>query len=86
MMVIFMKWDEVRKIYPNTFVKFKAIESHVEENKEIVDEVAFIKTISNGKEAMKEHLNCKKGQYAYNTIKDRIEIQLIKYIGIRGKM
>lgn len=28
----------------------------------------------------------KKGQYVYNTIKHRIEIQLVKYIGIRGKM
>lgn len=54
----------------------------MEENKEIVDEVVFIKAINNGKEAMKEHLNCKEGQYVYNTIKDRIEIQLIKYIGI----
>jgi hypothetical protein len=84
MVVIFMKWEEVRKIYPNTFVKFEVVESHMEEDKEVVDEVAFIKTISNGKQAMKEHLNCKKGQYVYNTIKDRIEIQLIKYIGVRG--
>jgi hypothetical protein len=58
-----MKWEEVRKIYPNTFVKFEVVESHMEEDKEVVDEGAFIKTISNGKQAMKEHLNCKKGQY-----------------------
>lgn len=45
--------------------------------------MAFIKAISDGKEAMKEHLNCKNWQYVYSTIKDRIEIQLIKYIGIR---
>lgn len=82
-----MKWEEVRKVYPNTFVKFEVVvESHVEENKEVVGEVAFIKTISNGKEAMKEHLNCKRGQYVYNTIKDKIEIQLTKCIGVRGKM
>lgn len=81
-----MKWKEVRKQYPNTFVKFKVVESHIEENKEIVDEVAFIKAIKDGKEAMAEHLKCKSGQYVYNTIKDRVEIQLVKYIGIRGKM
>ena len=79
-----MKWEEVRNQYPNSFVKFEVVESHVENDKEIVDEVAFIKVIKDGKEAMKEHLNCKKGQYVYNTVKDKIEIQLVKYIGIRG--
>jgi hypothetical protein len=81
-----MKWEEVRQSYPNAFVKFEVIESHIEEDKEIVDEVAFIKAIKNGKEAMKEHLRCKDGQYVYNTAKDRVEINLVKYIGIRGKM
>ena len=81
-----MRWDEVRKLYPNTFIKFETVESHIEDDKEIVDEVAFIKAIKDGKEAMREHLRCKTGQYVYNTVKDRVEIQLVKYIGIRGKM
>lgn len=81
-----MKWEDVRKQYPNTFVKFEIVESHIEEDKEIVDEVAFIKAIKDGKEAMVEHLRCKDGQYVYSTIKERVEIQLVKYIGIRGRM
>lgn len=82
----YMKWEEVRNQYPNTFVKFEVLEYHIEEDKEVVDEIALIKVIKDGKEAMKEHLTCKRGQYVYNTIKDRIEIQIIKYIGIRGQM
>jgi hypothetical protein len=39
-----------------------------------------------GKEAMTEHFKCKTGQYVYNTVKDRVEIQLVKYIGVRGKI
>jgi len=31
------------------------VESHIEKDKEIVDEVAFIKPIKDGKEAMREH-------------------------------
>ncbi|QXE20702.1 hypothetical protein [Clostridium sp. 001] len=81
-----MKWEDVRNQYPNTFVKFEIVESHIEEDKEIVDEVAFIKPIKDGKEAMREHLKCKIGQYVYSTVKNRVEIQLVKYIGIRGKM
>jgi len=81
-----MKWEDLRNQYPNTFVKFEVVESHIEEDKEIVDEVAFIKAIKDGKEAMTEHLKCKTGQYVYNTVKDKVEIQLVKYIGVRGKM
>ncbi|MGL5712985.1 MAG: hypothetical protein ACRCXT_17610 [Paraclostridium sp.] len=80
-----MKWNEVRDMYPNTFIKFEVIESHIENDKEIVDDIALIKVISDGKEAMKEHIKCKQGQYIYNTAKTNLEIQMIKYIGIRGK-
>ncbi len=81
-----MKWEEIRKQYPNTFVKFEVIEYHIEEDKEVVDELALIKVMQDGKEAMKEHLKCKKGQYVYSTAKGKVEIKMIKYIGIRGEM
>ena len=43
-----MKWEDVRKQYPNTFVKFQVVESHIEEHKEIVDtEVAIDDKIVN---------------------------------------
>ncbi|MEG2740469.1 hypothetical protein [Clostridium sp.] len=80
-----MKWNEVRKMYPNTFIKFEVVESHIENDKEIVDDIALIKVINDGKEAMKEHIKCKQGQYIYNTAKENLEIQIVKYIGIRGK-
>ena len=47
-----MKWEEIRKQYPNVFVKFKGLESHIEEDKEIVDEIALIRIMQDGKEAM----------------------------------
>lgn len=75
-----MKWNEVRNMYPNTFIKFEVVESHIEKDKEIVDEIALIKVINDGKEAMKEHLNCKKGHYIYNTSKENLEIQTIKFM------
>ncbi|WP_160680577.1 hypothetical protein [Clostridium sp. C8-1-8] len=78
--------EEVRKQYPDTFIKVKVVESYIEEDKEIVNEVAFIKVTKYEKEAMIEHLKCKTDQYVYNTVKDRVEIQLVKYIGVRGKM
>lgn len=62
-----MKWQEVRELYPNKFVVFKILESHVIGNKEYVDDVAVIKAISDGKEAMKEFIDCKPGQLVYST-------------------
>ncbi len=54
-----MKWQEVRELYPNQFVKFEVLESQVIGNKEYVEDVAVIKAILDGKEAMKEFVNCK---------------------------
>ena len=37
-----MKWEGVRKQYPNTFVKFQVVEFHIEVDKESVEEIAFL--------------------------------------------
>jgi hypothetical protein len=76
-------WKEVRKSYPNQFIKFEIIESHIEDNKEIVDEVAVIKAIADDKEAMREFINRKEGQFVYSTKNENVVIELIKHVGIR---
>lgn len=78
-----MKWKEVRELYPNQFVKFEILESHIKDNKEYVDDVAIIKALSDGKDARKEFINCKKGQLVYNTKNEELIIQLVKHVGIR---
>lgn len=78
-----MKWEEVRQLYPNQFVKFEVVESHIKDNKEYVKEVAIIKAITDEKEAMREFVDCKKGQYVYSTKNKEVIIELIKHIGIR---
>jgi len=49
-----MKWQEVREMYPNQFVKFEIVEYHEDEKTKYVDEIAVIKAIKDGREAMKE--------------------------------
>ena len=78
-----MTWQEVRRLYPDQFVKFEIIESHVEGDKEFVDEVAVIKSIADGKEAMKEFVHRKEGQFVYSTKNEKVIIELIKHVGIR---
>jgi hypothetical protein len=48
-----------------------------------VDEVAVIKPIKDGKEAMKEFIHRKEDQFVYSTKNKDLIIGLIKYVGIR---
>ncbi|WP_345774253.1 hypothetical protein [Cytobacillus sp. S13-E01] len=38
-----MKWSEVRKLYPNQFVKLKVLSSHIERSQEFIEDIAVIK-------------------------------------------
>jgi hypothetical protein len=78
-----MTWAEIRKLYPDQFVKFEITNSHVVGNKEYVDDAAIIKIITNDKEAMKEFFACKTGQFVYSTKNEEVIIELVKHIGIR---
>lgn len=78
-----MKWEEVRKLYPNQFVKFEVVDSCVKDNKEYVKEVAIIKAITDEKQARREFVDSKPGQYVYSTKNKEVIIELIKHIGVR---
>ena len=38
-----MKWEEVRTIYPNQFVKLQILDYHIVNNMKIVDDMAVIR-------------------------------------------
>lgn len=78
-----MKWEEVRKLYPNKFVKIEILESHIIENKEYVDDVAVIKAIDDSKEAMREFVKCKDRQVIFSTKNKEFIMDVVKHIGIR---
>ena len=78
-----MKWDEVRKLYPEKFIKFEIIDSHIEGNILIPDEIALIKVLENGKVAMDEFLERKEGQYVYSTKNEHLKVEIVKYTVIR---
>lgn len=80
-MVLKMKWDEVREIYPNKFIKIKTLESHTVENEKIIDEMAVIKVFEDNKQATKELVKSKDDEVVYHTGNEKIIIELrnIKY-------
>lgn len=81
--LIKIKWHEVREMYPNQFVKFEIVEYHEDEKTKYVDEVAVIKAIKDGREAMKEFTKCKNDQLVYSTENESVVIEKVKHIGVR---
>lgn len=81
-----MKWEEVRKTYPNKFVKLQILEFHFEGNIKIVDDMAVIKVIDDNKSATKELINSKEGTVVYHTANKNIGIEVKNVRAYRGKI
>ncbi|MFZ3132178.1 MAG: hypothetical protein WA125_14065 [Desulfosporosinus sp.] len=77
-----MKWNEVRNIYPNQFVKFEVLKSHIENDKEYVDEIAVIGPIADDK-ATCELLESKDNVLIYHTANEVVVTKLRTRIGLR---
>ena len=81
-----MKWEEVRRLYPDSFVLSQILDSHIKDDKRYIDDVAIIKVIDNPSETMHELVNAKPGIMLYHTKKVRIEVLIRKSIGLRKVM
>lgn len=80
-----MQWKEVRELFPNQFIKFTIVKSHITDGKEIVDELEVLKTYSDGKEAMKEFINRQEGQFVYSTKNEKLVIDVVRHIAIKRR-
>ncbi|MGG1615095.1 hypothetical protein [Paenibacillus sp. FSL K6-2441] len=80
-----MKWDEVRAIYPNQFVKFEVLQFNKIDDKEVVSEVAVIGPVRD-EDATDELLNSKDNTLVYHTSNDKIIVRIRKSIGLRSKI
>ena len=79
-----MMWAEVRRLYSNQFVLMKILKSHTDNNYEIIDDVAVIRSISDSKEATRELVKSKGDTLVYHTSKEEIKIQIRVGPGYRG--
>ncbi len=78
-----MKWQEVRRLYPNQYVILEELESNIKENKKYIDDVAIIKSIDNPKEATRELVRSKGKKFVYHTAEESIVIEIVRSPGIR---
>lgn len=79
-----MQWEEVRKIYPDQYVKLQILASRTEGNTKYVDEVALIKAIQDPKEATQELLRSKDGVIVSHTSNEELKVELRALRGLRG--
>lgn len=77
-----MKWSEVRKMYPDQFVKLKVLSSHVEDNQEIVEDMAVIRPVLD-ELATKELLKSKDEDLVYHTSHANIVLEVRQDVGLR---
>lgn len=71
-----MKWEEVRRIYPDQFVKLQILNYHIIEDIKIVDDMAVIRPMKDNKEATKELVRSTGDVIVYHTSNKDIEIEI----------
>lgn len=81
-----MKWEEVRKIYPNRFVKLQILDSKIEGNKRYITDMAVIEAYEDNAEATKELVRAKDDILVYHTGNEKIDIEIKQIFGFRGAM
>jgi hypothetical protein len=79
-----MKWEEVRKIYPNKFVKIQILESHMDGNVRKIDDMSVIKAFNDDKEATRELVRAIDDILVYHTENENIEVTVKQIFGYRG--
>lgn len=79
-----MKWEEVKKIYPDRFVKIQILESHIEGNIRYIDDMAVILAFDDNKEATRELVRAVDDILVYHTGKEKIEVEIKQIFGYRG--
>jgi hypothetical protein len=80
-----MKWDEVRTIYPNQFVKFEILQSNKFDDQEVISEIAVIGAVRD-EDATHELLNSKNNTLVYHTSNEKVIVKIRRSIGLRSKL
>jgi hypothetical protein len=80
-----MKWEEVRKLYPNRFVKLQILNSHIENQVRYIEDMAVIQAFDDEKEATRALVRSMDNELVYHTGKETIEIQIKQIFGFRGQ-
>lgn len=84
-----MKWQEIRRQYPQQWLLVEAIQAHSEGYKRILDEIAVVDTFSDSVSAMNNYSQLhrkapERELYVFHTSRKTIDITERRWLGIRG--
>lgn len=79
-----MQWSEVREMFPDRFLLLERINSLVENGELLVEEVAVIRPLADGKEAMNELMRAHDDVFVYHTKHERIAMPIRTNPAYRG--
>ena len=84
-----MKWAEIREHFPQQWLLVEATRAHSEGNQRILDDLAVIETFPSGKSAMNGYMGLHEQSphrelYVLHTDREDLEIEELRWLGIRG--
>ena len=79
-----MKWEEVRKIYPDRFVKIQILKAHIKDSVRYIDDMAVMQSFDDEREATRELVRAKEDVLVYHTGKEKHEVPIKQIFGFRG--
>jgi len=62
-----MEWDEVRRIFPDQYVKIKILKFRMEGNRKFIEDMAIIRNITDPLEATRELVKSRDDTLVYHT-------------------
>ncbi|PEJ58844.1 hypothetical protein CN692_07660 [Bacillus sp. AFS002410] len=77
-----MKWTDVKKLYPNQFVKLKVLSTYIKDQQEIIEDVAVIAPVSD-ELATIELLKSKGDELVYHTNHESIILEIRQDVRVR---
>ncbi|MCL4266282.1 MAG: hypothetical protein KJ069_23955 [Anaerolineae bacterium] len=84
-----MNWQDIREIYPDTWLLIEAIEAHTEGDKRILDKISVIDRFVDGQTAWQAYAkvhreNPDREMFVFHTDRAELDITIKRWLGLRG--
>ena len=83
-----MKWQEIRKNYPQRWLLVEAIKAYSEADKRILEEISVVGTFGDSQTAMRKYQDLHHDEpnrelYVFHTSRETLDITERKWLGVR---
>ncbi len=84
-----MKWSDIREHFPHEWLLVEATKAHSEDSRRILEDLAVLGTFPSGKSAMDSYIELhekapQRELYVLHTDREELEIEELRWLGIRG--